>query len=537
MRRLRGIALIVPAWLGLLAGDAGRGRRQVRRHPLHQGRVPHPDAGRRPALHDRLYAEGRRRSDTRSCSSGRPTGPGLTAPASSRPRSALRHCSPRRATSSCYQDVRGCFMSEGQFVDVRPQLPTKHGPERDRREHRHLRHDRLAREERPEQQRPGRACGASPTPASTPRARLIDAHPALKAVSPQAPVVDWFVGDDSHHNGAFFLQQAFNFDAELRPAPARADARRPTRGSTTARRDAYDFFLEDGPAAEGRRPATSRANVPFWNDVMEHGTYDDFWKARNLLPHLKDVQPGRDDRRRLVRRRGPLRHARDLRARSRQPVPASRTSWSWARGSTAAGLRRRRVARARSRSASKTVGYLSRADRVAVLRAPPEGQRPAGTRPRRSSSRRARTAGTSYDAWPPRGAQAEAALPPTPAAAGVRGRRPDEADAFDEYVSDPARPGPVHARRSRSACPRTYMVDDQRFAAQRPDVLVYQTGRPGRGRDRRRADRGRAARLDDRDRRRLGREADRRLSRRLPRPEPNPTGVRWAATSSSSAAR
>ena len=67
-------------------------------------------------------------------------------------------------------------------------------------------------------------------------AGMIDAHPALKAVSPQAPVTDWFIGDDWHHNGAFFLPHAFNFYSRLRPARGPSRPRSPDGPpSTTAR--------------------------------------------------------------------------------------------------------------------------------------------------------------------------------------------------------------------------------------------------------------------------------------------------------------
>ena len=83
-------------------------------------------------------------------------------------------------------------------------------------------------------------------------AGLIDSHPALKAVSPQAPLVDWFLGDDVHHNGAFFLHQMFNFDAIVRPAPPRADqeAEPPVR-SRHARR--LRLLPQDGAAPPGQR--------------------------------------------------------------------------------------------------------------------------------------------------------------------------------------------------------------------------------------------------------------------------------------------
>ena len=120
-------------------------------------------------------------------------------------------------------------------------------------------------------------------------AGMIDAHPALKAASPQAPVTDWFTGDDWHHNGAFFLPHAFNFMASFghpRPEPTKNIDERFDSGTP----DGYDFFLRLGPLSN----ANSRYfknDVPFWNEIMQHGTYDDFWKARNLRPHLKNIKP------------------------------------------------------------------------------------------------------------------------------------------------------------------------------------------------------------------------------------------------------
>ena len=77
-------------------------------------------------------------------------------------------------------------------------------------------------------------------------AGMIDAHPALKAASPQAPVTDWFTGDDWHHNGAFLLPHAFNFLASFghpRPEPTKKAAERFDHGTP----DGYAFFLRLGP--------------------------------------------------------------------------------------------------------------------------------------------------------------------------------------------------------------------------------------------------------------------------------------------------
>src|SRR5262249_9522677 len=120
-------------------------------------------------------------------------------------------------------------------------------------------------------------------------AGMIDAHPALTAVSPQAPVTDWFIGDDWHHNGALLVTHMFNFMSRFdRPRP------QPTKKFNaqfdTETPDGYGYFLRLGPLSElGAK--LFKGEAAFWEEAMRHGTYDEFWKARNLRQHLKDVKP------------------------------------------------------------------------------------------------------------------------------------------------------------------------------------------------------------------------------------------------------
>ena len=98
---------------------------------------------------------------------------------------------------------------------------------------------------------------------------MIDAHPALKAVSPQAPIADWFVGDDWHHHGALMLPHAFNFMAVFgRPRPQPIKKSRFTFDHETP--DGYQFFLQMGPLANADA-RFFKNDVPFWNEVMRHG--------------------------------------------------------------------------------------------------------------------------------------------------------------------------------------------------------------------------------------------------------------------------
>ena len=296
-------------------------------------------------------------------------------------------------------------------------------------------------------------------------AGMIDAHPALKAASPQAPVTDWFVGDDFHHNGAFFLPHAFNFMASFGQPAARADQEVRPRRSTTARPTATSSSSSLGPLANADAQYF-KGDVAFWNEVMQHGNYDDFWKARNLRPHLKNIKPavmtvgGWFDAENLF---GAL---EDLQARSRRTAPAPTTSWSWARGSTAAGARGdgdiaratsastpRRPSSTASRSSCRSSSTTSRA------RATPTLPEALGLRDRHEPLAAATTPGRRRTAEPQSlyfHAGGKLAFEPP-----ADSRR---ATAFDEYVSDPAKPVPSSTRSAIGMTPR---VHDRRPALRR----------------------------------------------------------------------
>jgi uncharacterized protein len=109
-----------------------------------------------------------------------------------------------------YQDVRGTHESEGDFVDVRPYIPRKASPrDIDESSDAYDTVDWLIKNVRNHNGNVG-IWGIS-YPGFYAAMGAIDAHPAVKAVSPQAPVTDWFIGDDFHHNGALFLAPCFNF--------------------------------------------------------------------------------------------------------------------------------------------------------------------------------------------------------------------------------------------------------------------------------------------------------------------------------------
>jgi len=113
-------------------------------------------------------------------------------------------------------------------------------------------------------------------------------HPALKAVSPQAPVTDWFIGDDFHHNGALMLMDAFSFYSGFgkpRPMPTTVGP----SGFKFPIQDNYEFFLRNGTL-----PQLSKLmgdSIAFWNDLMNHPNYNDWWKNRNDRNYVQLISP------------------------------------------------------------------------------------------------------------------------------------------------------------------------------------------------------------------------------------------------------
>jgi len=184
-----------------------------------------------------------------------------------------------------YQDVRGRFMSEGQFVDVRPHNPAKGPRDVDESSDAFDTIDWLVKQVHGNSGKVG-VWGIS-YPGFYAAMAAIDAHPALVAVSPQAPIADWFMGDDFHHNGAFFLPHTFNFYAVFgKPRSEPTSEWGPPFDHGTA--DGYRFFLEPMPSFDRKY---LKGEAAFWKEVMAHENYDAFWQARNTRPRLRGIRP------------------------------------------------------------------------------------------------------------------------------------------------------------------------------------------------------------------------------------------------------
>src|ERR1700733_14902316 len=185
------------------------------------------------------------------------------------------------------QDVRGRYMSEGTFVEMRPHIDNKKS-NKDVDDSSDL-YDTIDWLLKNVPNNNGKAgiWGIS-YPGFYTSASIIDSHPALKAASPQAPMTNLFKGDDAYHGGAFMLDANFGFYTFFKPfdEPSLPKHETPFDFGTP---NAYDFYLHVGPTSNLDAKYLKGSN-PLFNDQMYHTTYDDYWKARDLSQHMKNVK-------------------------------------------------------------------------------------------------------------------------------------------------------------------------------------------------------------------------------------------------------
>jgi putative CocE/NonD family hydrolase len=365
-----------------------------------------------------------------------------------------------------YQDVRGRYMSEGEFVNVRPNIAGNATKDVDESSDTYDTVEWLVKNLQTCNGKVG-IWGIS-YPGFYAAAAIPDAHPALKAASPQAPVTDWWIGDDFHHNGAFFFMDAFTFLYSFgKPRPKPTTVGNPPYNFPTP--DAYKFFLELG-ALKNVNQKIYRDSIAFWNDLMNHPNYDEFWKSRTLLPHFKNVTPA-------VMTVGGWYDAEDLygplkvyEAIERQNPGAKNmlVMGPWFHGAWA-------------RTDGEKLGYIKFGSKTAeyyreniekrffnaYLKNDEDPKLPeavlfdAGAKEWRT-----------FEEWHPKNAVEKQLY--FHANGKLSFEPPTDTKGFDEYISDPNKPVPYtnEIRIDRSI---EYMIEDQRFAARRPDVLVYQT--------------------------------------------------------------
>jgi putative CocE/NonD family hydrolase len=368
-----------------------------------------------------------------------------------------------------YQDVRGRYMSEGTFIEMTPHIDNKKSKDDvDDSSDTYDTIDWLLKNIPNNNGKVG-IWGIS-YPGFYTSASIIDSHPALKAASPEAPMTDLFMGDDAYHGGAFMLAANFGFYSFFRPqaAPGLPPRGGPRFDSGPA--DGYDFFLKMGSISNANAMYLHGENW-LWNDQAAHDTYDDYWKARNLAPHMKNIHcavltvGGWFDAEDLS---GPFKTYGAI-GRNNPGIFNALVVGPWVHG----GWARYDGNHLGSVGFASNTGQFFRSQILfpffeQYLKGEGDAKLPGayvfetGTNVWRQ-----------YPAWPPKSPETKTlyfrengGLSFDPPAAGV--------DSFDEYVSDPNQPVPF-VNYTTSSVPQEYMVADQRFAATRPDVLVYQT--------------------------------------------------------------
>ena len=373
-----------------------------------------------------------------------------------------------------YQDVRGRWMSEGQFQDVRPDIANNTPQQIDESTDTYDTIEWLIKNVPNNNGRVG-TFGIS-YPGFYVSAGSIDSHPALKACSPQAPIGDWFMGDDMHHNGALFLAQNYAFFSnfgQARPAPTSTGAYL-TQWEGQRPPDGYNYFLNTGglrEVADSYPKALKGQRIKFWDDIMAHPTYDQFWKDRNILPKLKNIKcatmtvGGWYDNEDLYGALNTYKHIERQNPGIFNVLvvgPWDHGGWSRADGDwlgTAYFTQKTGEYYRQNMSLQffnhflKDKGDISQIKEVNLFDTGAHNWR-------------------TFDAYEPtNGADTALYLLPN---GRLAFQAPRGAAGFDQYVSDPENPVP-YTQKITLNYPRDFMTEDQRFVSTRPDVLVYQT--------------------------------------------------------------
>ncbi|MFD2556009.1 CocE/NonD family hydrolase [Sphingobacterium tabacisoli] len=367
-----------------------------------------------------------------------------------------------------YQDVRGKWMSEGTFEDIRPTRTKENKLQIDESTDTYDTIDWLIKNIKNNNGKVGMYGISYPGFYAT--TSLVGSHPALKAVSPQAPVTDWFIGDDFHHGGALFLIDAFRFmytfDA---PRPRPITNENGPKGFNLESKDWYKFFLDNPTLGELKTNYLSHT-VKFWDNLAKHNTLDTFWTSRTITHHLNTVKPavmvvgglfdaedtyGAFETYKQIERRNPNNNSILVMG------PWFHGGWVRGKGDSFGDIK----------FDQNTSTHYQETFELPFFEYYLKGKgtfNPAEANIFVTGSNQWKT----FTQWPPQESKEQSfylnennRLTPTP----NQGQ-----DNYIEYVSDPLKPIPsqegIITNRTRE-----YMIADQRFAANRPDVIVFET--------------------------------------------------------------
>ncbi len=365
-----------------------------------------------------------------------------------------------------YQDVRGRWNSEGLYDNMRAYIPNKKGKQIDEASDTYDTIDWLVNNLKNTNGNVG-TYGIS-YPGFYTTYSLLDSHPALKAASPQACIGDFFF-DDFHHNGAYLLSywRATAVFGYMKTEPTKdAWYSFPSLESE----DQYQFFLDAGPLTNLDK-YYKEDNI-FWTQLKEHPNYDEFWKSRGIIQHLDNIKPavmtvgGLFDAEDLY---GPLETYKNIEKSSKNYNtvvfgPWSHGDWARAKERTAIGnvYFGDNISRDYQRDVeSKFFRHFLKNDGKGDSGLPEAYMFDTGA-----------LAWKSYDQWPPKNSTKKTMWLQNE---GRLNSKMEKSYTFEEFVSDPKKPVPYTEDVKMVFTPRKYMTDDQRFAARRPDVLVFET--------------------------------------------------------------
>ena len=368
-----------------------------------------------------------------------------------------------------YQDVRGRYESEGKFVEMQPHIDKKSGKnDVDSSSDTYDTVEFLLKHVPGNNGKVG-IWGIS-YPGFYTSASIIDSHPAIKAASPQAPMTNLFEGDDAYHGGAFMLAANFGFYTAFQPFAEPAKPPKVHVPFDMGTPDAYAFYLHAGPTSNLDKMYLKGGN-PLFTDQLVHDTFDEYWKARDLSRHMHNIHcavmtvGGWYDAEDLS---GPWRTYRAI-EKANPGTPNTIVEGPWVHGGWANGDGDHLGDVTFN---SKTAEFFRKEIQFPFFEFYLKGK--GQTPPEAYTFETGTNVWRKYDQWPPQGAAPKMLYFHPGGKLSFEPPNEAGADAYDQYVSDPAHPVPFSAY-TTDTVPQRYMVDDQRWASRRPDVLTYMT--------------------------------------------------------------
>jgi putative CocE/NonD family hydrolase len=366
-----------------------------------------------------------------------------------------------------FQDVRGRYMSEGDFLEMHPHID-RPASKNDVDESTDM-YDSVEWLLKNVPNNNGKVgiWGIS-YPGFYTSSSIIDSHPAIKAASPEAPMTDLFMGDDAYHGGGFMLQANFSFYTFFAPFKAPANKQEELRPEFPTN-DGYALYQTIEPLSNADSLYIKGRNW-LWNDQVKHNTYDDYWKARDLSRHMHGIEcavltvGGWFDAEDLA---GPFRTYQSIEEKN-PGIFNALVIGPWVHG----GWARWQGAKLGRVQFGAETGEFWRQHIIFpffehFLKDAPDPKLPeayvfeTGTNVWRQ-----------YQSWPPPNVEKKTLYLHAGGKLSFDPPQGNEAQ-FDEYTSDPAHPVPYVAYTTGLGVPQEYMLSDQRFATRRSDVLTY----------------------------------------------------------------